>query len=52
MLRLGDREIVARFDPDEAPRVGERVRLAVNMDKACLFDPETATPDLSSARSS
>ena len=41
LLRVGDREIVARFEPDKAPRVGERVMLAVNMDKACLFDPET-----------
>jgi multiple sugar transport system ATP-binding protein len=41
LLRVGDREVVARFEPDKAPRVGERVMLAINMDKACLFDPET-----------
>ena len=46
-MRLGDREIVGRFDPDEAPRMGEEIRLGVDMAKACLFDPATQTPDLS-----
>src|SRR6185369_5837690 len=41
LLRVGDREVVARLDPDTAPEVGERLALAVNMDKACLFDLET-----------
>ena len=41
VLRVGDREVVARFEPDDAPAVGERVTLAVDMAKACLFDPET-----------
>jgi multiple sugar transport system ATP-binding protein len=41
LLRVGEREVVARFDPDFAPEVGERVPLAVNMDKACLFDAES-----------
>jgi multiple sugar transport system ATP-binding protein len=41
LLRVGNRELIARLDPDSAPEVGERIALAVNMDKACLFDPET-----------
>ena len=41
LLRVGSRDVVARLDPDAAPLVGERLALAVNMDKACLFDPET-----------
>src|SRR5215470_11908344 len=41
LLRVGSHEVVARLDPDTAPEVGETLALAVNMDKACLFDPET-----------
>ena len=41
VIRLGGREVTARFDPDEAPEVGETVHVAIDMDKACLFDPET-----------
>ena len=41
ILRLGDREIVGRFSPDEAPKMGEDMRLAVDMTRACLFDPAT-----------
>ncbi len=37
-LRLGEREIIARFDPDDAPQVGETIPLALDMAKACLFD--------------
>jgi len=40
-VRLGGREIVARFEPDDAPQVGETVQLAIDMNKACLFDPAT-----------
>ena len=36
-LRLGEREIIARFDPDDAPQVGETIPLALDMAKACLF---------------
>jgi multiple sugar transport system ATP-binding protein len=39
IVRLGEREVTARFEPDEAPAVGDRVTLAVDMAKACLFDP-------------
>jgi multiple sugar transport system ATP-binding protein len=41
IVRVGEREMVARFEPDAAPREGETVALAVDMGKACLFDPDT-----------
>jgi multiple sugar transport system ATP-binding protein len=41
IARLGELELTTRFDPDSAPQEGERVALAVDADKACLFDPET-----------
>jgi multiple sugar transport system ATP-binding protein len=39
VLRLAGREVMARFEPDDAPRVGEAVTVAIDMDKASLFDP-------------
>jgi multiple sugar transport system ATP-binding protein len=41
VVRVGEREVIARFEPDEAPAVGERVTLAIDMAKICLFDAET-----------
>jgi multiple sugar transport system ATP-binding protein len=41
VLRFGEKEIVGRFTPDEAPRMGEQMTLAVDMRRACLFDPST-----------
>jgi multiple sugar transport system ATP-binding protein len=41
VMRLGDLEIVGRFDPDEAPHMGEDILLGVDMAHACLFDPVT-----------
>jgi multiple sugar transport system ATP-binding protein len=41
IVRIGNREVLARFEPDAAPAVGETVTLAVDMAKVCLFDPET-----------
>ena len=41
ILRLGGQEITARFDPDSAPREGDAIDLAVAIDKASLFDPDT-----------
>ncbi len=41
IVRVGAREVVARFEPDAAPKEGETVVLAVDMGKACLFDPDT-----------
>jgi multiple sugar transport system ATP-binding protein len=41
VLKVGEREIVGRFDPDGAPRLGELLALGIDMGHACLFDPET-----------
>jgi multiple sugar transport system ATP-binding protein len=41
VLKLGGRDVVGRFDPDGAPRLGETLPLGVDMAHACLFDPET-----------
>jgi multiple sugar transport system ATP-binding protein len=41
VLRVGDREVVGRFSPDDAPRQGEEMPLNVDMTRACLFDPAT-----------
>jgi multiple sugar transport system ATP-binding protein len=41
VLRFGDLEVVGRFSPDEAPKTGETMPLAVDMTRACLFDPST-----------
>ena len=41
LMRLGDLEITGRFDPDEAPRMGETITLGIDMSHACLFDPAT-----------
>jgi multiple sugar transport system ATP-binding protein len=43
VVRIGGTEAIARFEPHSAPSVGEKVKLAVDMTKACLFDPETET---------
>ncbi|MBV9286728.1 MAG: ABC transporter ATP-binding protein, partial [Hyphomicrobiales bacterium] len=43
VLRLRDREIIGRFDPDRAPRLGELLPLGVDMAHVCLFDPATET---------
>jgi multiple sugar transport system ATP-binding protein len=43
MLRFGDLEVVGRFDPDGAPRMGELLTLGIDMAHAHLFDPETRT---------
>jgi multiple sugar transport system ATP-binding protein len=40
-LRIGDREVVGRFDPDGAPEAGELLDLGIDMTPACLFDPNT-----------
>jgi len=41
VLKFGEREVVGRFSPDEAPKMGEHMPLAVDMTRACLFDPAT-----------
>jgi multiple sugar transport system ATP-binding protein len=40
-LRLAGREVTARFEPHEAPDVGQTVTLSLDMSKACLFDAKT-----------
>ena len=41
VLKVGEREILGRFDPDQAPRLGELLPLGIDMSHACLFDPQT-----------
>jgi multiple sugar transport system ATP-binding protein len=41
IVRIAGNEVIARFEPNAAPSVGEPVKLAVDMAQACLFDPET-----------
>ncbi len=41
VVRIAGREVIARFEPNAAPSIGEPVKLVVDMAKACLFDPET-----------
>ncbi|WP_029076903.1 ABC transporter ATP-binding protein [Kaistia adipata] len=41
LMRFGDLEVTGRFDPDEAPRMGETITLGIDMSHACLFDPTT-----------
>jgi multiple sugar transport system ATP-binding protein len=49
-LRIGDREVVGRFDPDGAPEAGEQLELGIDMAPACLFDPvsQKLIPDATS----
>jgi multiple sugar transport system ATP-binding protein len=39
--RFGSSEVTAKFFPNHAPKLGEIVHLAVDMDKICLFDATT-----------
>ncbi len=39
--RFGAKEITSSFAPNQSPKLGETVRLAVDMDRACIFDAET-----------
>ena len=41
ILRLGEKEIIGRFDPDHAPQMGETLALGIDMAHSCLFDPAT-----------
>jgi multiple sugar transport system ATP-binding protein len=41
LMKLGERDIVGRFDPDGAPCVGEEMPLGVDMSRACVFDPRS-----------
>ena len=42
VMKFGEREVVGRFSPDDAPKMGETMPLAVDMTRACLFDPATS----------
>jgi multiple sugar transport system ATP-binding protein len=39
--RFGDAEVTAKYFPNTAPKLGETVKLAVDMNRICLFDAET-----------
>ena len=39
VLRLGSAEVIGRIDPDLDPPVGRPFDMAIDMRKACLFDP-------------
>jgi multiple sugar transport system ATP-binding protein len=41
VLRAAGKEIVARYEPDDAPSVGTMAQLMVDMSKVSLFDPVT-----------
>ena len=43
MLKLGECEVTGRFDPDGAPRLGENLKVGVDMANVCLFDPSDET---------
>ena len=43
VLKLADRDITGRFDPDGAPRLGERMKVGLDMANVCLFDPADET---------
>ena len=43
VLRIGGKEVVGRFDPHDSPKQGEVMELAVDMTRACLFDPASET---------
>ncbi len=43
VLKLGERDVTGRFDPDVAPRPGERMHVGVDMANVCLFDRQTET---------
>jgi multiple sugar transport system ATP-binding protein len=39
--RFGLHDVTAKFFPSQAPKLGDTVHLAVDMDKICLFDATT-----------
>lgn len=41
MTSVAGQEVVVSVEPDDAPNEGMSIELAINMDKICLFDPET-----------
>jgi multiple sugar transport system ATP-binding protein len=41
IFRFGDKQMIARVEPEHAPLAGEKISLTVDMRRACLFDPDT-----------
>ena len=41
MLKIGNRDIIGRFEADGAPQAGETLALGIDMAHTCLFDPIT-----------
>ncbi len=39
--RFGNKEITSSFAPSQSPKLGEAVRLAVDMERVCIFDART-----------
>lgn len=39
--RIGTSDVTAKFFPHQSPTLGEAVRLAVDMDRICIFDAES-----------
>jgi multiple sugar transport system ATP-binding protein len=39
--RVGNSDVTAKFFPYQAPRLGEAVKLAVDMERICIFDAAT-----------
>jgi multiple sugar transport system ATP-binding protein len=39
--RIGNSDVTAKFFPYQAPKFGDAVRLAVDMDRICIFDAKT-----------
>jgi multiple sugar transport system ATP-binding protein len=39
--RFGASEVTAKFFPSQAPKLSDTIRLAVDMDRVCLFDAES-----------
>ncbi len=41
MTTLAGQEAIVSCEPDDTPRIGEAVQLAIDMTKICLFDPKS-----------
>ncbi len=39
--RIGNSDVTAKFFPNQSPKLDETVRLAVDMDRICIFDAKT-----------
>jgi multiple sugar transport system ATP-binding protein len=39
--RAGEDRLIAKFDPHRAPRMGERIEVAIELEALTLFDPDT-----------